>query len=310
MRIVITGALGHIGSELFLKLLTKKKVKKILLIDNFLTQRYPSLFDLPKTKKLEFLEADISTVNLNKKLKNYDYLIHLAAMTDAESSVKNQKKVKKNNLEGTKRIGMACAHLGIKLVFLSSTSVYGTQNKIIDEECDKDELNPQSPYAATKISEENILKRLSKKEKLNFTILRFGTIFGTSRGMRFHTAINKFCWQAAFNTPITIWKTAYNQKRPYLDLKDGIDSIIFIIDNEIFNSDIFNVLTINTSVREIILIIKKYISKVKIKHVNSKIMNQLSYEVSSKKIIDKGFVFNGNLKKGIKDIISYIKISS
>ena len=48
MRIAITGELGHIGSALFLKLIKKKKVKKVLLIDKFLTQRYPSLFNLPK----------------------------------------------------------------------------------------------------------------------------------------------------------------------------------------------------------------------------------------------------------------------
>jgi nucleoside-diphosphate-sugar epimerase len=310
MRIAITGALGHIGSALFLKLIKKKKVKKVLLIDNFLTQRYPSLFNLPKNRKLEFLEADISKKDLKEKLKNYDFLIHLAAMTDAESSVKNQKMIKKNNLEGTRRIATTCAHLGIKLVFISSTSVYGTQSNIIDEECNNNVLKPQSPYAAIKIAEENILKKSSKAENLRFTILRFGTIFGISKGMRFHTAINKFCWQASFNTPITIWRTAYNQKRPYLDLEDGINSIIFVINKDLFNSDIFNILTINTSVKEIILLIKNYVNHIKIEYVDSKIMNQLSYEVSNKKIVKKGFTFDGNLKKGVKNIISHLKISS
>ncbi len=310
MKIVITGALGHIGSALFLKLIAENKVKKILLIDNFLTQRYSSLFKLPKNKKLEFHEADITKVNLNKVLKNYNYVIHLAAMTDAESSFKNKGMVKKNNLLGTKLVGEACSKLQIKLVFLSSTSVYGTQNKIVDENCSRAELKPQSPYAATKLSEENILKKLSKSHGLNYTILRFGTIFGISRGMRFHTAINKFCWQASFNTPLTIWKTAYNQKRPYLDLTDAVNSIIFIINKDIFDSDIYNILTVNTSVKDIVLLIKTYVKNLKIKYVDSKIMNQLSYEVSNKKIIKKGFNFKGSLKKSIKQTIDHLNINS
>ena len=95
MKIVITGALGHIGSALFLNLIAEKRVKKILLIDNFLTQRYSSLFELPKNKKLEFAELDITKAKLNHVLKNYDYVIHLAAMTDAESSFKTKERLKK-----------------------------------------------------------------------------------------------------------------------------------------------------------------------------------------------------------------------
>ena len=75
-------------------------------------------------------------------------------------------------------------------------------------------------------------------------------------------------------------------------------------------SDIFNILTINTSVKEIILLIKNYVNHIKIEYVDSKIMNQLSYEVSNKKIVKKGFTFDGNLKKGVKNIISPLKISS
>ena len=60
-------------------------------------------------------------------------------------------------------------------------------------------------------------------------ILRLGTIFGVSRGIRFHTAVNKFCLQSATNKPLTIWKTAMYQKRPYLDINDAIRCFSFII---------------------------------------------------------------------------------
>ena len=96
----------------------------------------------------------------------------------------------------------------------------------MDESCDITDLNPQSPYADTKIKEEAYLR---DEKKLDYVILRFGTIFGVSKGMRFHTAVNKFCWQVSLQKPITVWRTAITQKRPYLDLNDAKRAIIFII---------------------------------------------------------------------------------
>ena len=58
------------------------------------------------------------------------------------------------------------------------------------------------------------------KSKIKFITFRFGTISGF-QGMRFHTAINKFCLNASLNEKIQIYKTAYNQYRPYLSLRDA-----------------------------------------------------------------------------------------
>ena len=69
-----------------------------------------------------------------------------------------------------------------------------------------------------------MLKNINTK----FISLRFGTIVGASPGMRFHTAVNKFCLAARFDKSFPVWKSAYNQYRPYLSLKDAAkDSYIF-----------------------------------------------------------------------------------
>ena len=68
---------------------------------------------------------------------------------------------------------------------------------------------------------------MREKAGLRFITCRFGTIFGTSIGMRFHTAVNKFCWQAVIGQPITVWRTALHQYRPYLDLKDAVKAIVY-----------------------------------------------------------------------------------
>ena len=128
--------------------------------------------------------------------------------------------------------------------------------------------------------------------------------------MRFHTAVNKFCWQAVMNKPITVWKTALNQKRPYLDLLDLSNSIVQIIKKNLFENEIYNVLTNNLTVKDIIEHIKQYEKNLSIEYVETNIMNQLSYEVLNKKFINQGFEFKGNINTGIKETIAQLKQSN
>ena len=66
MKIVVTGGLGHIGSRLIRKLPLQFSDIEIVIVDNLLTQRYCSLFNLPEKGKYSFIEADVTTVNLEK----------------------------------------------------------------------------------------------------------------------------------------------------------------------------------------------------------------------------------------------------
>lgn len=305
-KILITGALGHIGSKLIRDLPKILKKTEITMLDNFITQRFSSLFNLKKNNKYKFYEIDVmkNKMELEKIIKKNDIVIHLAAITDAANSFNNPELVEKNNLNATKIIAGICAKQKKKLIFISSTSVYGTQEKTVDENCKKSELQPQSPYAVTKLKEERVIKDFVKKEKLKAIICRFGTIYGFSPGIRFHTAVNKFCFQAVFNQKITIWKTAYNQKRPYLDLIDAVNAIAFIVNKNIFDGEVYNILTENLTVKQVISAIRKNIKKTKIKYVSNQIMNQLSYEVLNKKFKDKGYIFKGNFQKSITKTIN------
>jgi len=151
---------------------------------------------------------------------------------------------------------------------------------------------------------------LCREQGLSGVSLRFGTIFGDSPGMRFHTAVNKFCWQAVMGLPITVWKTAYEQKRPYLDLRDASRAIGFFIKNNLFDGRIYNVLTHNATVREIVDCIKEFEPNVEISFVDNQIMNQLSYEVSSQRIQSKGFNFSGNLRAGVESTIKLLQAAN
>lgn len=299
MKIIVTGALGHIGSKLFLQLGDKFPDTQIILIDNLSTQRYCSLYNLPN-KQFKFIEGDLLHLDLSRYISNGDVVIHLAAITDATASVNNAKVVMNNNYNTTLRVAKSCILKNAYLFYPSSTSVYGSQDSVMLESTPLSDLNPQSPYAESKIAEEKLLQKLSLEQSLQVTIARFGTIYGTSPGMRFHTAINKFCWQSVLKQPLTVWQTAFKQKRPYLDLEDAVNLIVHVIENKIFNKHIYNVATSNNTVEDITNIIKKYIPGLVIDFVPHKIMNQLSYVIDTKKIQDTGFIFNGNLEAGIK----------
>lgn len=165
-------------------------------------------------------------------------------------------------------------------------------------------LKPQSPYAAIKLKEEEYLK----KNDIDYITLRFGTISGVSSGMRFHTAVNKFCLNAMLSKDIPVWKTSINQLRPYLSLKDAFRIVKYVINQNLFDRDVYNVLTSNLTVQNICDYISKYSSKkIKIKFVNSEIMNQLSYEVSVEKIKKKNFLFKGSIEEDIKETIDLLR---
>tara|TARA_B100000749_G_C18400967_1_gene454714 strand:+ start:255 stop:1181 length:927 start_codon:yes stop_codon:yes gene_type:complete len=295
MKILITGGLGHIGSYLLENIDKIKFIKKIYIIDNLSTNRYCSLFNLPKTnKKIYFYQKDLSLKNALKNFKKVDVVLNLASLTDAEGSLKIKNKIYRNNLGIFDNILRYCKKNSSKLIHISSTSVYGEQRGLVDENCKK--LKPKSPYAEIKVKEENILK----KNKIRFVSYRFGTISGVSKGMRFHTAINKFCLYSVLGKPLPIWKSMMNKPRPYLSLRDAFKVIKFTIENNFFNNETFNILSENLTLKKIIGYFKKYNKTIKIKYEKSKLVNQYSYRVSNEKFTRKALLLKSNIYHDIK----------
>lgn len=301
MRIVVTGALGHIGSRLIRALPGSFPGSDIVLVDDLSTQRYPSLFDLPQGGRYRFVEADVLATDLDGVFAGADAVVHLAAITNAEASFAKQEEVERVNFHGTELVARACLRAGAGLIFLSTTSVYGTQGDVVDESCSIEELKPQSPYAASKLRAEQLIERLGA-DGLRWVTFRFGTIVGPSPGMRFHTAVNKFCWQAVLGQPLTVWRTALHQRRPYLDLTDGVRAIDFMLRRGL-DRRLYNVLTTNASVADIVELIREVVPDVAVTEVDSAVMNQLSYEVDDRRFRSLGFAVTGDLRRAIRDTV-------
>jgi len=304
MNLLITGCCGHIGSHVLENIHKIKKIKKTIIVDNIKSNRFCSLFNHKKSNNLRFFLRDVDKKNSLDDFKNIDYVIHCASMTNAEKSFGKERQMYKNNLNCLKNVIDFCKKYNSKLIHLSSTSVYGKQADLVDETCEKKYLKPQSPYADIKLIEERMLKKVSNKIK--YTTFRFGTISGVSKGIRFHTAVNKFCLNAAINENIQVYKTALNQFRPYLSLDDAFKVFKFTIENNFFKNDIFNALSGNYTVKQIISRIKKYKKNIKIKFVKTEIMNQLSYHVSSKKLESCGLYLKADIEKDIKKTIKLL----
>lgn len=190
MKIVVAGAVGHIGSYVIRELALQFPGAEIVMIDNMMTQRFASLFNLPLLANYRFVEADVTRDDLRLQFDGAYAVIHLAATTDAAGSFGKSQLVEANNYQATVKVAEACSETGAHLIALSSTSVYGTQNAVVTEDCSEHELAPQSPCVIRKLKEECLVRRLHDERRLKAIICRFGNIYGASLGMRFHTAVN------------------------------------------------------------------------------------------------------------------------
>lgn len=263
----------------------------IRIIDNLSTERYCSLFNLPKTHvKFEFIEGDIADKDLLKRvMKDIDIVIHLASMTNAPETIEKPEETRIVNLIGTQNVLDAAIDAGVKkFIFPSSTSVYGEAQGIVDENTPLENLNPSSPYAVYKLQAEKIVQEANGMNGIQTFVLRKGTIYGKSIGMRFHTAVNKFVWLSCINKPLTLWDSALNSKRPYLGLSDAIRAYEFVEKNG-KPGELYNVLTKNYTVNEIVEAIRKHNPKLNTIITKSPLLNQKSYEVAGDKFRALGF---------------------
>ena len=279
MKVLVTGGLGHIGSN----------------------QRYNVLFKL-SNKKIKFIYGDLSKNETIKTIPKANITLHLASKTNAEESFENKKEIIKNNLGAFKNVIGYCKKNNSKLIHISSTSIYNPRKNFITE---LEIPNPQSPYAEIKLKEENILR---KSKDIRFITLRFATISGYSDGMRFHTVVNKFCFNSVMNIPIPIWGSALNLVRPYLSLKDAYKVITYLIKKNYFDNNIYNVLSENKSLKEILQIIKKYSFSTKIKFIKSKILQRASFKTSKSKIQSLGINLNSKIENDIRETVDKIKL--
>ena len=233
--ILVTGGAGFIGSLLIDNLL--KKGENIVCIDNLNEFYNPSIkklnqVDHYKYDHFEFYEGDILDEGLVKSIfKKHDIeiVIHLAAMAGVRPSISNPSLYTEVNIIGTRIILDAMVESNVeRLIFASSSSVYGNNKKIPFSEDDSVDC-PISPYAATKKMGELLCHAYHHIYELNISLLRFFTVYGPRQ--RPEMAIHQFVRNALKGEPIIIFGNG-STARDYTYIDDIIDGIIQSIESD------------------------------------------------------------------------------
>ena len=186
MHFAVTGGAGFVGSHL-VKLLVKEG-HKITVIDNLHKGKKENLASI--INKIKFQKIDIRDYeSLRKILKNVDGVFHQAALTVVQDSFSRPEEYFDVNVHGTENIFKLANENKFKVVYASSSSVYGHKLEIpITEDAER---SPISPYGKTKLEDEYLVEKYSK---LNTEIigLRYFNIFGKGQTIEYAGVITKF----------------------------------------------------------------------------------------------------------------------
>ncbi len=232
MTILITGSAGFIGYHVSKKLLNLNY--KIIGLDNInnyydIKLKKKRLINLKKNKKFSFNKIDLCNYNkLNNLIKKnrIKIIVHLAAQAGVRNSIKNPKNYFKSNLEGFFNILEVSRNNRIKhLIFASTSSVYGENNKFPLNENDKTD-HPLSFYAATKKSNEVMAHSYSHIYKLPCTGVRFFTVYGPFG--RPDMALYKFTNNIVKNKSIDLFNYG-NHQRDFTYIDDVVDGVVSLI---------------------------------------------------------------------------------
>ena len=324
MNILVTGYAGFIGFHLSKSILENTR-HNVIGVDNF-NNYYPSLIKRGRSKILKKLKKnknfieykiDIKSNKLNKIFQNHkiDIVVHIAAQAGIRYTLKNPKSYIDSNIYGFFNILENIRRHKIKrLLFASTSSVYGSNEKFPFKETDKVD-NPLQLYSVTKITNELMANIYSSINSFKAIGLRFFTVYGEYG--RPDMAIHNFVESIDNNKFIKVYGNG-NLKRDFTYIDDIVKSIVEIIqlnkqslqNKKNKNYDIFNIGGSNpVSIKKLINIIEKYLGK-KAKIIYTKKISidmDITY-ASNKKL--KSFISKSNftdLDIGIKKYIQWYR---
>ena len=213
MRYVVTGGAGFIGSNI-VKLLVKDG-HQVIIVDNLHTGDLSRIKDIED--KVTFHKIDIRDYEKMKEVvKNADGIFHQAALTVVPESFLKPEEYFDVNVNGTKNVFTIAKEMGIKVVFASSSSVYGNVKEIpIKENFDK---NPINPYGKTKVEKENLAEKFWNKG-VSIIGLRYFNVYGKGQTGTYAGVITQFMKKLNENlSPVIHGKG--NQIRDFISVED------------------------------------------------------------------------------------------
>ena len=299
-KIIITGGLGYIGTELCKLYSGVSWHHNIVVIDNrFISERVNQI----RNWNMEFIQGDILDKNLiNEYCKDADVVHHLAGITavprtKSEVSTSQDTKIKEVGETGTQNILNVISD-NCKIIFPSTHVVYEGINEVKKDINENEETKPILSYSTSKAINEKQLKKSGK----NFIILRLGSVYGYSTdSMRIDIMPNLFSKIASQDGTLKLFAGG-RQIKSLVPLIDVARCFKFMEEKEEIKSEIFNLTKDTLTVKEVAEVCKKHNPKIILKETNDEVPN-LGFSLSNKKLLNTGFKFLYNLDQNIKEMI-------
>lgn len=298
MKILIIGAMGYDGAGLIESYREDVNDEVILMDKRF---RPYLLADLPP--HFRYVQGNILDKDLIKHLlKGVDLVYLLAAEVEAEKSINKEEAIWENNFEGALNVIENCSS-NTRVLFPSSGNVFGgtletEKNTYLTEE---DEPRPKFPYAESKRAVEKYLFESNK----HYVIMRFGTHYGYSPGIRFNLVTNIFFKKAMTGQDIIVHGDGDNY-RPTLCSRDAVRAMRFLAENPKAEGELFHIVGNNYRIREMAQEVVSVFPDVKVQHIMKEVPFN-SYHLSSDKIKSLGFNFEYDIRKGIMEMKEIFK---
>lgn len=299
MKYVVTGGAGFIGSYI-VKLLVKKG-HKVTVIDDLHTGNLSRLKEVED--KIIFHKIDIRDYEkLKKTIIDVDGIFHQAALTVVPESFLKQDEYFDVNVNGTKNIFRIAKELGIKVIFASSSSVYGNVKEIpINENFEK---NPINPYGKTKIEKEKMAQKFWS-EGVNIIGLRYFNVYGKGQTGTYAGVITQFIKRLENNLPPIIHGKG-NQIRDFIFVEDVAEANLMVMNSNVSKS----FLNIGTGESTSILELAKLMIKISSKDISPIFddeqfgdveKSQADIRLTKEKI---GWSYKTGLGEGLKKLMS------
>ncbi len=244
MNLIVTGGAGFIGSHLTKYLI--KKGHNVSVIDNLRRGSFDNLKDIKD--KIDFQEIDILDYEKMKNVvKNADGIFHQAALGSVPQSFKEPEEYHRVNAMGTENVLKLAKEFGFKVVYASSSSVYGNQEKFpIKEDAEKKPLNP---YGQSKLESEQFVKKYADVG-VKVIGLRYFNVVGIGQNPNYAGVVPKFIERLVQHKPPIIYGDG-NQLRNFTFVDDVVEANVLAFENKIEHT-FMNIATgVMTSVKEL-----------------------------------------------------------
>tara|TARA_B110000444_G_scaffold105308_1_gene99562 strand:- start:136 stop:2691 length:2556 start_codon:yes stop_codon:yes gene_type:complete len=300
-KIVITGALGYIGTELC-KLYSGFSWKyEVVAIDNrFISERVNEL----KRRKIKFIQADILNLESIKPfIEEAEIVHHLAGITDVAYVKKESDKAKdeltiKVAIEGTTNV-LRSMNINATIVFPSTHVVFEGLTEKKENLDENEKTNTFLAYSTSKVENEKQIINSGKK----YAIFRLGSVYGFSTDtMRMNIMPNLFSKIASQNGKIKLFGGGV-QLKSLVPLIDVARCFKFVEEKENFVDGIYNLSKENVTVKDVADICKKINPNLEVISTDDEVPNK-GYSMSNKKLLNTGFEFVNNLETSIEEMIT------